>query len=157
MKENINEALKLITVIFKQLEIARDNISEVNRNKEIAKMEESLSKLNEYLVSIQADCIELTKVNTKLEKQLSEYTNWEKKKTDYELYKMACGVFVYRKKVHTQGKEESVYYCPRCMDKQKESLISKQDPNKLEYKCVKCSWKAKEDPPLPIMVTGPSL
>ncbi|WP_338431867.1 hypothetical protein [Akkermansia muciniphila] len=157
MIDNITEALKLIKVISKQFNIVCNDGSKPNRNEEITKMEDSLSKLNTHLISIKTDCIELTKVNTKLEKQLSEYTDWEKKKAHYELYEMARGVFVYRKKTNSQEIEKFIYYCPKCMDKQKESLISKQDPNKFEYKCVNCSWKAKEDPPSPIMLAGPSL
>lgn len=147
----------MIKVISKQFNIVRNDVSKLNRNEEITKMEDSLSKLNTHLISIKSDCIELTKVNTKLEKQLSEYTDWEKKKAHYEIYEMARGVFVYRKKTSSQEIEKSIYYCPRCMDKEKESLISKQDPNKPEYKCIKCSWKAKEDPLLGPGLIGPSL
>ena len=105
MIDNITEALKLIKVISKQFNIVCNDGSKPNRNEEITKMEDSLSELNTHLISIKTDCIELTKVNTKLEKQLSEYTDWEKKKAHYELYEMARGVFV--SQMHGQTKRIS--------------------------------------------------
>lgn len=97
MIDNITEALKLIKVISKQFNIVCNDGSKPNRNEEITKMEDSLSELNTHLISIKTDCIELTKVNTKLEKQLSEYTDWEKKKLTMSCMKWLV-VFLYIEK-----------------------------------------------------------
>jgi hypothetical protein len=95
-----------------------------------------LSLQNE-LLSMQSEHNELLKTKNELEKELMNFKDWEKTKSQYELKELIPGMFVYSYKKSDGASEPPHWLCTNCYNDGKKSILQ-LSTSSFHYFCPKC-------------------
>ena len=136
---DIHMALTGLTGFKTAVEIIK-SISNISKNSEV---KEKIIGLQNAILSLQAEYGELLDIKNQLEKKLTEYEDWDKTESQYQLKEIASGVFVYESKKDEKSTEPKHQLCTNCFSDHKKSILQGLKGMKgLEgYYCPKCETK----------------
>jgi hypothetical protein len=113
----------------------------VEINKAIAGVLDSLVDVQAKLLSAQSNYDALARVKRELEQKIVDYEKWDSEAARYEFKEWASGIFVYElKKDHASG-EPIHRLCPNCFQQHKKSILVKPNVSRLNYKCHHCQFE----------------
>jgi len=140
----ITEVTALITASKTAFDIAKSVMSlkgEVERNESVSKLLETLLSVQAQALDVQAKAQGLEIENHELKKKLMEVEDWKNTEENYELKDLGAGTFVYSYKRADDSDEPMHYLCPKCFSEKKKSILTERDVYKgRAYKCWTCSF-----------------
>lgn len=142
---SINTALQSIG---KGLEIVH-TVLNINKdtavNTKLSELVKEFIILEKNTVSIQADYQAALNKMQLLEKELEYLKRWNESESDYELYRLFSGSFVYIDKSKMNKPYTTVWYCPNCFLQKKKSLLQIFTINQ-SHICPICNCKILINP-----------
>ena len=105
------------------------------------------SDILKHLFTLQVDALALQEKHLALIhekevliKKLMEFEQWDKTESEYELYEIVRGKFVYSSKKSQHSKEPHHWLCPNCWNERKKSILQATYHNydKASYTCPRC-------------------
>ena len=115
--------------------------SDVERNKNIAKILEVLVSVQFQASSILSKAHELEIEKHNLTKKIMEFENWSKTEAQYELKEITSGVFIYSYKKINSSSEPMHWLCTKCYNEKRKSILQyrKHLPDGIHYMCNTCN------------------
>lgn len=124
IQESIS-AIQGIGTVLKMAKALKKISDDVNFNTQVAEIVEILASSQNDLLVAQANYSDLLKVKDEIEKELTEYKNWDKEKPNYQLTEISRNVFVYCYKSIDQSTEPVHWLCANCYTDNKKSILQR--------------------------------
>lgn len=116
----------------------------LNMSKDVS-LSNKIIELQNVILSLHSEYGKLIEVKDQLEKELMEYENWDKTKSQYDLKEVAPGVLVYASQKGDQPAEPQHWLCTNCFNDKKKSILqfSKDVRSGRYYSCPKCKTEIR--------------
>ena len=129
---------------------AYDIAKGVNSLKTDVDRNESISKILEILLSVQAQALSVNAIAQKLQEEkheltqkLMEFKKWSETECQYELKEIATDIFVYAYKVADNSSKPMHWLCPKCYQERKAHILQFDHDfiGGKHYFCPNCNTK----------------
>ena len=108
----------------------------------VAELNSKIIDVQQGLFQLQEERRTLIEKNSSLEKQITDFENWEVEKEKYELVQVAPGAFGYMEKLNGKNTNPPHWLCTTCFENRRKSIF--QPTNAISfsvYQCVPCGTK----------------
>ena len=120
------------------------------------KIDSSIIELQEHILSAQQALLQaqetinsLTTQRAELESQLEKRSEWETRRSQYQLTEIRPGLNVYAFQPSPESGMPVHWACPKCFAEEKIQILQKESPPNRTYKCPECGFAMIPDKDLP--------
>lgn len=135
--------------LFTSVKAAYDIVKGINSLNTTVERNEAVAKVTDILLSVQSDALLMKERHSRLlgeidnlNKKILEFEKWSEMESQYALYEVTSGVFVYAYKKTDKTPDPSHWLCAKCFNADKKKSILqrfKHDLHGTHYKCHTCN------------------
>jgi hypothetical protein len=109
-------------------------------NSAVIELQQHILSAQQALLDAQETINALTTQKTELESKLAKHSEWEARRSQYQLTEVRPGLTVYTFQP-SAGSDMPVHWaCPKCFAEEKIQILQKQSPANRTYKCPGCEF-----------------
>jgi predicted RNA-binding Zn-ribbon protein involved in translation (DUF1610 family) len=118
-------------------------------NAAIIELQQHILSAQQALLDAQETINALSKQKSDLESKLAKHSEWESRRSQYQLTEVRPGLTVYVFQPPAESAMPVHWACPKCFAEEKIQILQKQSPSNRTYKCPECEFQMIPDKELP--------